>query len=96
MFSREVRSRRGGFSITHQVSNVARRGPSHFYDTLCEAAVVADEASEDSGQAVAGSVQYNSGGGSFHYCLGAVAPCRTTGKKYNKSFFSISDMSCIQ
>lgn len=48
---------------------------------------MADEAGEDGGQAVAGSVQHDSGGSSSNCCLGAAAPCRATGKKYTVSPF---------
>lgn len=72
---------------THQVTKVAQRVPGQLYDTLCEAAVMADEASEDGGQAIAGSVQHNSGGGSPYWYLGAAAPCRATGKKHLVSVF---------
>lgn len=57
---------------THQVTKVAQRVPGQLHEALCEAAVVADEAGEDGGQAVAGSVQHNSGG-SPHCCLGTAA-----------------------
>lgn len=73
---------------THQVTEVAQRVSGHLYDALCEAALVADEAGEDGGQAVAGSVQHNSGGGSLYCYLWAAAPCRATGKKV--FFFSFS------
>ena len=79
---------------THQVPKVAQRVPGQLYDALCEAAVMADEAGEDGGQAVAGSVQHNGGGGSPDCNLGAAALCRATGKKYSVSlclqFFFIS------
>lgn len=43
---------------------------------------MADQASEDGGQAVAGSAQHNSGGGSPHCYLWAAAICGATGKKH--------------
>lgn len=64
---------------THQVTKIAQRVPGYLHDALREAAVMADEAGEDSGQAVAGSVQHNRSGGSLH--LGAATLCRVTGKK---------------
>ena len=63
---------------THQVTKIGQRVPSHLHDALRETAVVADEAGEDGGQAVAGSVQHNCSGGSLY--LGAAAPCWATGK----------------
>lgn len=53
-------------SFTHQITKVAQRIPGELYDSLCEAAVVADEAAEDGGQARARSVQYDRGGRSLH------------------------------
>lgn len=69
--------------LTHQVPKVAQRVPGQLYDALCEATVVADEARDDVGQAVACSVQHNSGGGSL-YWVGTL--CRATGKKYTVRF----------
>lgn len=46
---------------------------------------MADEASEDSGQAMAGSVQHNGGGGSPDCYFRAAAVCRTTVHKYSES-----------
>lgn len=73
---------------THQVTKVAQRVPGQLYDTLCQAAVMADETSEDRGQAIAGSVQHDSGGGFSYCCLEAAALCRATGRK-SKTFFFI-------
>lgn len=71
----------------HQVTEVAQGVPGQLYDALCEAALMADEAGEDGGQAIARSVQHNSGGGSLHCYLGAAALCRATGEKYSLSLF---------
>lgn len=49
---------------------------------------MADEAGEDGGQAIARSVQHNSGGGSLHCYLGAAALCRATGEKYSLNLFN--------
>ncbi len=46
---------------------------------------MADETSKDGGQAIAGSVQHNGGGGSLYSNLGAAASYRTAGKKYTVS-----------
>lgn len=86
---REIQNRRGSFSFwrAHQVTEVAQGVPGQLYDALCEAALMADEAGEDGGQAIARSVQHNSGGGSLHCYLGAAALCRATGEKYSLSLF---------
>lgn len=64
---------------THQVAEVAQRVPGQLHDALREAPVVADEAGEDRGQAVAGSVQHHSGG-SLHCYLGDTTLRGATGK----------------
>lgn len=52
---------------------------------------MADQAGEDGGQAVAGSAQHYSGGGSLYCYLWAAAVCRATGEKHSVSvFFSLS------
>lgn len=73
---------------THQVTKVAQRVPGQLYDTLCQAAVMADETGEDRGQAITGSVQHDSGGGFSYCCLGAAALFRVTGRK-SKIFFLV-------
>ncbi len=70
---------------SYQIAKVAQGVPGQLYDALCEAAVMADETGENSGQAIAGSVQHNGGRGSPYWCLGAAAVCRATGKKYSVS-----------
>lgn len=81
--------RRFLFKCAHQVPKVAQGVPGQLYNALGEAALMADEAGEDGGQAMAGSVQYNIGGGSPHCYLGAAAVCRATGKKCSVTLFSL-------
>lgn len=66
---------------THQVTKIGQRVPGHLHNALREATVMADETSEDSGQAVAGSVQHNRSGSSLYWYLGVAALCRAAGKK---------------
>lgn len=57
---------------TDQVTKVAQRVSRQFHDALCEATVEADEAGDDVGQAVAGSVQHDRRGCSPHRDLRAL------------------------
>lgn len=66
---------------SHQVAKVAEGVPGQLHDALREAALVADEAGDDGGQAVPGPVQHDGGGGSPHHDFGAAALREATGEK---------------
>lgn len=74
---------RGGGLGSHQVAKVAEGVSGQLHDALREAALVADEAGDDGGQAVPGPVQHDGGGGSPHRDFGAAALREATGEKYS-------------
>lgn len=65
---------------SHQVAKVAEGVPGQLHDALREAALVADKAGDDGGQAVPGPVQHDGGGGSPHRDFGAAALWEATGE----------------
>lgn len=66
---------------THQIPKVAERVPGELYNALRETALMADESSEDSGQAVASPVQHYGGGGSSYGCFRAATLCKAAVRK---------------
>lgn len=74
---------------TYQVTKVAQGVPGQLHDALCETSVMADESGEDGGQAIASSVQHDSGGSSPYCCFRAATPCNPTGSKNTECLYSL-------
>lgn len=72
------------FTLPHQIPKVAEGISGQLYDALCEAAVMTDEAGEDSGQTMASSVQHHGSGDSLYCHLGAAAVCNVANEEHSE------------